>query len=490
MSPNLTAISITLAIVLFGSLLGFLAGRGRARSLEEWAVAGRSFGLLFMWLLMAGEVYSTFAFLGAAGWAYSRGAPAIYIMAYLTLGYVISFFLLPPIWQLGRDHGLQTHSDFFQHRYQTNTLAVLVSITGVVFLIPYLQLQLTGLGIIVQVASFDVVSRTTSIVVAVLLVAAFVIIGGMRSVAWVSILKDLLMILAALTVGLYLPIHLFGSTSTIFHAILAAKPHHLTMPGSTTAFTHSWFISTVLLSACGFYMWPHIFGAAFSAKSGDILRRNAIIMPLYTLSLVLIFLAGFTALLVVPGLSNGDLSLLMLARHSLPPWFLGVIGGAGALTAMVPAAIIILTASTLFAKNVCRPLFSPDMSEEKIARLARITVFALSLISAWLALHSSQTLVSLLLIGYAGVTQFFPGVVLGLAWRRTGTLAVTIGLIAGITIVAALMLTKHDPYHGLNAGFLALCANFAVTVLLSLASPEGTVLTAPKALPKKMRREL
>jgi SSS family solute:Na+ symporter len=86
--------------------------------------------------------------------------------------------------------------------------------------------------------------------------------------------------------------------------------------------------------------------------------------------------------------------------------------------------------------------------------------------------------VALLLVGYAGVTQFFPGVVLGLYWKRASTIAVFAGIVTGVAIVAGLMLTKHDPVFGLNAGFLALCANFLVTVLLSLASrprPNGFI---------------
>lgn len=466
----MTAIAITLAIVILGTALGMLAGAGRKRSLEEWSVAGRSFGVLFMWLLMAGEIYTTFAFLGAAGWAYSRGGPVLYIPAYLALGNVIAFFIVPLIWELGRKHGLQTQPDFFLQRYRSKPLALLVAIAGAIFLIPYLQLQLTGLGIIMQVASFDRIPRAESIIAALILVAAFVLIGGIRSVAWVSVLKDLLMILAALVVGLYIPIHLFGGVAPVFHAILAAKPQHLTMPGSTAADGHAWFISTVLLSACGCFMWPHTFGASFTAKSGETLRRNAVVMPLYILSLALIFIAGYTALLAVPHLANGDMSLLLLARTALPPWFLGVIGGAGALTAMVPAAILILTASTLFAKNFCRPLFAPNMSDAAVARLARITVLVLCIIAAFLALHSNPTLVALLLIGYAGVTQFFPGVVLGLFWPRTSAPAVTAGLVTGITLAAWLMLNKHDPFHGLNAGFLALCANFAVTIAITLIS--------------------
>jgi len=471
MTPSVVAMSVIFFIVLVGSVVGFCAGAGRKMDLEEWSIAGRSFGLLFMWLLMAGEIYTTFAFLGASGWAYSRGGPALYIMAYITLGYVISFYILPYIWELGRRHGLQTQSDFFEKRYRSKGLALLVSFFGVIFVIPYLQIQLTGLGIIVQVASFDQIPRNASMLIAVSLVALFVFFGGMRAVAWVSVIKDFLMILAALSIGIYVPLHYFGGVSPLFHTLAATHPTHLVMPGATKTMGHAWFISTVILSACGFYMWPHTFGAAFTAKSGETLRRNAIVTPLYTLSLVFILIAGFAALLIVPGLTNGDMSLLMLARKTFPAWFLGVIGGAGALTAMVPAAIILLTASTLFAKNVFRPLFAPQLTEDSVARLAKATVLVLAMASFGLALHSSSTLVALLLLGYAGVTQFFPGVVLGLFWPRVNAFGVAAGLVSGLLVVAMLMLSHRDPFHGLNAGFLALVLNFVVTVLTSLVTP-------------------
>ncbi len=467
MTPSIVAMSVIFGIVLCGSIIGFLAGAGRKMNLEEWSIAGRSFGLLFMWLLMAGEIYTTFAFLGASGWAYSRGGPALYIMAYITLGYVVSFYILPQIWEFGRKHSLQTQSDFFEKRYGSKYLALLVSIVGVLFIIPYLQIQLTGLGIIVQVASFDQIPRSASMLIAVILVALFVYFGGIRAVAWVSVLKDLLMILAAVSIGVFVPRHYFGGIAPLFRTLALTHPSHLVMPGATHNMGHAWFISTVLLSACGFYMWPHTFGVAFTAKSGHTLRRNAIVTPLYTISLAFIFIAGFAAFLIVPGLSNGDMSLLMLARKTFPAWFLGVIGGAGALTAMVPAAIIILTASTLFAKNVYRPLFAKSMTDDQVARLAKVMVIVLSLTSFYLALHSSSTLVALLLLGYAGVSQFFPGVVLGLFWSRVTAAGVTSGLLMGLVTVAALMLSHRDPFFGVNAGFLALCINFAVTLLIS-----------------------
>src|SRR5690242_16929503 len=135
MSPSRIALGIISAIVALGAAIGFLAGVRRKMDLEQWTVGGRGFGGVLMYLLMAGEVYTAFSFLGASGWAYSRGGPALYILAYLTLGYIVSFFILPPIWELGRRHGLQTQSDFFRSAYGSRNLAAFVALAGVVFII-------------------------------------------------------------------------------------------------------------------------------------------------------------------------------------------------------------------------------------------------------------------------------------------------------------------------------------------------------------------
>jgi solute:Na+ symporter, SSS family len=474
MSSAAISLMTILIIVAIGAAIGFLAGVHRKMDLEQWTVGGRGFGVVLVFLLMAGEVYTTFAFLGASGWAYSRGGPTLYVLAYWTLAYVVSFFILPQIWEVGRKHGMQTVSDFFSVRYGSKYLAGFVCLVGIVCFIPYLQLQLTGVGIIVSVASFDGIGRTPAMTITVVLLVAFVFASGVRAVAWVSVVKDVLMVFAALAIGIGIPLMHFGGIGPMFAALAHARPAHLTMPGATTNLGHAWFISTVLLTSLGFYMWPHTFAATFTARSADTLRRNAVVMPLYSLTLVFILFAGFAAVLLVPGVANGDLAMLTVVRGSFPPWFLGVVGGAGALTAMVPASIFILTAATLFAKNLYRPLFAPAMTDDQVARLARSMVIVLGLVSLYLAIYSSTTIVSLLLTGYAGVTQFFPGVVLGLYWKRVTMPAVLGGMIAGVAAAVFLMLSHRDPLFGLSAGFLALCLNFLVTVFGSLLTPALT----------------
>jgi SSS family solute:Na+ symporter len=473
MNSSLVALTVISVIVAAGSFVGFYAGAHRKMDLEQWIVGGRGFGMLLVWLLMAGEVYTTFTFLGASGWAYSKGGPVLYILGYQPLMYVVSFFVLPQVWEAGRRFRLQTQADFFQVRYRSKYLAAFVALVGVVFIIPYLQLQLTGLGIIVEVASFGGIHRTPAMVISFAIVAAFVLTSGVRGVAWVSVLKDFLLLFAAAFVGVAVPYIYFGGIGPMFAALVRANPGHLVMPGATTNLGHAWYVSTVFMVALGFYMWPQFFGASFTAKSANTLRRNAVIMPFYSITMPLMFFVGLAATLVLPGLANGDLSLLTIVRKTFPAWFLGIIGGAGALTAMVPAAIQILTAATLFAKNLCRPILSPGMTDQQVAKLAKATVLVITAAALCSAIYTSTSLVSLLLVGYAGVTQFFPGVVLGLYSKRVTTPGIFAGMVTGVLLVVLLMLSNHDPIMGLNAGFIALCFNFAVTGIVSLLSSKN-----------------
>ncbi len=481
MNPGTVALSIIFGIVVTGSCIGFLAAKRRQLNLEEWAVAGRGLGLVLVWILLAGETFTTFSVLGISGWIYSKGGPTLYVLVYLTIGQIIVFFIGPTLWELGRRFGLQTLGDFFARRYGDRLLAATVAVAGIVFLIVYLQLQLTGLGIIVEVASFERIGRTPAMVASTVVVACFVLASGVRGVVWVSVLKDFLLVAVAVIVGIGLPYIHFGGIGPMFTTLIKAKPDFLTMPGGTTNLTHSWFISTVLVNSM-LFAWPHFFGSIFTAKNGDTVRRNSMIMPFYMVPLILIIFAGCAALLITPGLANGDLALLTAIRKTFSPWLLGVIGGAGALTAMVPAAIHILTASTLLAKNVYRPYFAPDMSDERIAKVARIAVGVITVIALFLALNSSATLVGLLILAYSGVAQFAPGIVLGLFSTRVTSRGVLCGLVTGVGLAGYLSFTHRDPFLGLNAGFIGLVANILVLAAVSsLTSRKPNGFDAPAA---------
>jgi SSS family solute:Na+ symporter len=278
------------------------------------------------------------------------------------------------------------------------------------------------------------------------------------------------MIAAVFVVGFGVPRVYFGGIGKMFRTLIAQKPEHLVFPGATPSMDTLWVMSTLLLTGMGFYMWPHVFGSAFSAKSAKIIKRNAIIMPFYQIPILLILMVGFAALLVLPGLKNGDLAFLALVQKTYPSWFLGFVGAAGAVTAIVPASILVLFGSTLLAKNVYQVVFDPSASEDRVMRLSRAMVLPITAAALLFALLLPRALVNLLLIGYDGVSQFFPGVVLGLFWKRVTSVGVISGLLTGLALVVALVFGGHDPIFGINAGFVALVANVIITVVVSILS--------------------
>jgi solute:Na+ symporter, SSS family len=474
MNAPLVIIGVAVALAL---ALGIRARNGRDMNLEQWSVGGRGFGSIFVFLLMAGETYTTFTFLGGSGYAYGHGGPTLYILSYPCIAYVLSYWMAPAIWRYAKQRRLISQPDFFAAKYDSQALGVLVSLVGVVALIPYMVLQLKGLGIIVSVASYGAISPTLAIWIGAAVVTIYVMVSGIHGSAWNSVLKDALILGVVLFLGIYLPIHFYGGYRAMFAAIQAAKPGFMALPARGESM--AWFESTVLLTALGFYMWPHTFGSLYTARDERVFRQNTVILPLYQMILLFVFFAGFAAILQVPGLTgpNIDLSLFRLSLQTFDPWFIGVIGAAGVLTALVPGSMILMAAATLLANNIYRAAHR-RVTDQNVSRLARGLVPVVSLVSVYFTLHGGNTIVALLLMGYSFVTQLFPTLVASLLPRnpvtKQGAMA---GIIVGVATVAATSLTHTtiatllpflpDALKDLNIGIVALVLNLAALIVVS-----------------------
>jgi SSS family solute:Na+ symporter len=481
-----SALAIIVAVTAIALYLGVRARRGHDMSLEQWAVGGRSFGTGFVFLLMAGEIYTTFTFLGGTGFAYGKGAAVYYILVYNTLAYIFSYWLLPPIWCYAKTHRIVSQPHFIASKYSSPLLGVLVAMVDVVALIPYLVLQFKGLGIIVAMASYGAISSTAAIWIGATVVTVYVMISGVRGSAWNSVVKDVLILAVVVTLGIYLPMHYYGGVGPMFHAIDAAKPGFLSFPAKGASV--AWFESTVLLTAFGFFLWPHTFASAFTAKDARVFRRNAALLPLYQLIQLFVFFVGFAATLTVPGLKGGDidLSLFHLSLKTFDPWFVGVIGAAGVMTALVPGSMILMSVSTLLANDVYRGMLRPQASDPAVATLARLLVPIVALVAVIFTLQGGETIVALLLMGYSFVTQLFPAVVCSLLPRNRATKqGVVCGTLAGVLVVATTTLMHAsagqllpflpDVLKDVNIGFLALTLNVVVFAAVSaLTQPRTT----------------
>ena len=244
------ALAVIAAFLAFALFVGIRARRGRTMSLEQWAVGGRGFGTLLVFLLMAGEAFSTFTFLGASGWAYSKGPPAFYILAYGALAYLLGYWMLPAAWRHATRHHCVSFSDFFATAYRSRALGVVVSVVAVLGMSALLIIQLRGLGIIVSEASYGSISPAVAIWCGAIAMVLYITVSGIHGSASIAIYKDVLILAIAVFLGIYLPLHYFGGFGEMFDRIEAARPGFLQLP--TSGLTLSWYNSTILLTSLGY----------------------------------------------------------------------------------------------------------------------------------------------------------------------------------------------------------------------------------------------
>src|SRR4051812_4324196 len=174
-------------IFLFAVLalyIGIRARKGKNMDMVQFAVGNRGFGSFFIFLLVAGEVYTTFTFLGGSGWAYSKGAAAFYVPAYIVLAYVLSYWFVPKIWRYAKENNIISQPDYFASKYNSRTLGIIVAIIGSLALVPYIVIQLKGLGIIVAEASYGAIPPVAASIIGALIITTYVIVSGIHGSAW------------------------------------------------------------------------------------------------------------------------------------------------------------------------------------------------------------------------------------------------------------------------------------------------------------------
>ncbi|MFF0489889.1 sodium:solute symporter [Nocardia sp. NPDC004068] len=450
--------------------IGVWSGRGRAKSLTEWSISGRGLGTLFVLLLMAGESYTSFSFLGAAGWSYRYGVPIFYLIAYLSTGLVVAYFVAPLLWTYCARHGLVSIADIAEHRFGSRALGVVVAVLCTAFLVPYVQLQIQGMGVVVHAMSYGAIDLRVAAVVSFVVAETFILASGLRGSAWVSVLKDGLAVASVVFLAVWVPWHYFDGPGALLNRLVTERPRWLTFPGAGGGtFGAAWYVSTILLNVVTICIFPTTVAGYLSASNPTALRRNSFLLPWYQLLLVVPILIGAAALFVFPALSNSDLALYQLVTDSLPAPLVAVIGIAGALSAIVPMSVFLIAIGTLWGRTILGGGSSGAARQRGRSQLVCLVVGAIALLGA---VSYPEALVNLSVLSYEGVAQLLPAVLLGLYWRRLTAPGVVAGLVVGTGVVLGLHAAGRDPLYGINGGLIALAANVAVAAAVS-ALPVG-----------------
>ncbi len=235
-------------------------------------------------------------------------------------------------------------------------------------------------------------------------------------------------------------------------------------------------------------MYPHTLTGIFASKSADTIRKNAVLLPAYTLLLGLIALLGYMAYAAhIKVASNNDV-VPALFKELFPSWFAGFAFSAIAIGALVPAAVMSIGAANLFTRNIWKSYVNPNIShagEASVAKIASLVVKIGAL--AFITFLPTQYALDLQLLGGLWILQTFPALVFGLFTRFLRAEALLLGWAAGILWgtwtawsnglkpLATLQFgdTSYVFYVGLGALILNSVVAIVASALLNVASPRG-----------------
>lgn len=464
--------------LLITLIMGIVPGLKVSHSTTGYVAGDRSMNVLILYFVLGASIFSSFAFLGGPGWAYSRGAAALYIIAYGAIGMVPFYFFGPKARALGAKYGFVTQAELLEDRFNSKFLSVLLAVLTVVVLIPYLTLQMKGAGLVMNTISDGAIPEWLGAGIAYLVVLIYVFFSGVMGVGWTNTFQGVFMLVIAWFLGIYLPEKMYGGIGPMFDQLIQSDFNTaLTAPG-LTASGASWdwwgFSSAVLVSAMGFSMWPHFFMKAFAAKSDRTIKLTVVLYPSFQLFLVPILLIGFSAVLAYPGVTPAD-SILphVLLQMDLPVVLIGLVCAGTLAASMSSGDAIVHAAASVGVRDgltkipvVDRWLKSGD--HERL--LIRIGVVIISLIAYYFAVFSDTDIVSLLLGAYGGIAQMFPLVFAMFYWPRATGKGALAGLIGGILITLFFLYNPALKPVPMHEGIFGLMANISLLVGVSLST--------------------
>ena len=516
---NWVALTIVIILFVFVTAVGFAAARWRRAqsmaSLDEWGLGGRGFGTFITWFLLGGDLYTAYTFIAVPAAMFATGAVSgFFAVPYTIIVYPIIFVFLPRLWSVSHRHGYVTPADFVEGRHGSRGLGLAVAVTGILATMPYIALQLVGIQAVLEVmgvgGSNNVIARDLPLFIAFAVLAAYTYSSGLRAPALIAFIKDFLIYLVIIVAVVYIAVKIgFGASFDAAQKKMATinpasgKPTGVFIPPPAQYLAYA---SLALGSALALFMYPHSVTAVLSSRSRNVIRRNASILPAYSLMLGLLALIGFAAIAAgtkpigLDGKPNAQLVVPQFFENAFPSWFAGVAFAAIAIGALVPAAIMSIAAANLFTRNIYRAYFEHEVSREKEASVAKVTSLIVKLGALIFVLSlDRQNAINFQLLGGIWILQTFPALVFGLYTRWFHRWALLTGWAVGMiygTVEAyrqSSLATDHFgsslaqvPLFG-KLGYIALTAfviNIIVAAVLTFVfravkAPEGVDQTEP-----------
>lgn len=431
-------------IIGLGAYFALMLGIGfwvknKISTAEDYLVAGRSFNMFFNTATLTSCFIGGAVVIAIPGTTYSTGiwndeflwGSIISAGGGVACLVVAGLFYMPKLWRLK----LLSLGDFFYNRY--GHAAGLMATCLIAFTFVF--------WVAVQVLVFAKVAGSilgwgfvTSILVAVIVICAYTLMGGLWAVCMTDVVQVSLVVLG-LCILTPLTIDAVGGWDTFVANIPKEKTQVVPHVASAKVFLA--YFGAWIMIGLGSVTSPDLMQRSFSAKTPAVARNSAIAAALitwFTVGLVLCLTYAGEILInagALPGdIINDDPELLLpLLFKTIMPTGLVVLFLGACLAAVISAAdSALLALAGMLSKNIVKDVVKPDLSDKGLVTASRALVLTASVLATIIAISLPSAFTLLALCFDLILCCLFGPLTLGLYFKKTNAYGTIAGMIVGL----------------------------------------------------------
>lgn len=456
--PLFTVIVVVYLLVI--GFLGYLGYRG-TRTSGDFMVAGRKVNPYVMAISYGATFISTSAIVGFGGAAGVFGMGLLWLtFLNIAVGIAIAFiFFGKKTREMGQKLEAHTFPEFLGRRYNSRAIQVIGGVVIFIFMPLYTGVVLIGAARFME--STLNINFVLSLAIFSVIIAAYVIIGGLKGVMYTDAFQGTIMFIGMIAL-VAITYKILGGIAPAHQALtdLASKlPESLiagghqgwtTMPafGSPLWWT---LVSTIILGVgIGVLAQPQLVVRFMTVKSNKDLNRAILIGGVFILfmtgvafivgSLSNVFFFNTTGnIAIAEAGGNTDLIIPTFINMAVPQWFVYIFMLTLLAAAMSTISSQFHALGTAFSRDILGVGTKESEKDEegnsrKTLLITKLGVVIGIIVSVILGYYLPASIIARGTALFFGVCAavFLPMYILGLYWKRTSRVAALSGMIVGL----------------------------------------------------------
>ncbi len=431
------------------AFLGTRFQRHKAQNAEDFSTGSGTIRWPFLVMTYIASLMSTWVFFAGPG-AYYRGGFGYWAseLSYICLFPVIVHFVMNKVWLINRSRHYTTPADIYYDRFKSPLLRFLLALIFLSASFPTVTSVLTAIAKASEIATGGQVNYRFILVIIGIVIIAYVMIGGLKSIVMTDTIQGLLYIgiLWAIVI-VCLIIGFQGSFSRAFSTVWNNTNEWFSYPGPDNWVPYSARFGYPFCCAIGWtIMLPHVF--IRSGYAGSSLQTQRKLMFLTPVLQVIVWsgcmIIGLIAIGLLPGLSTADteyiipylIQNIITNIHPTAAVLLMIGFFVGAVSVGVTTAdSFLLVSGSILTEDILIHTFHLKLSERSRLLAVRIVIALIGAVSIFLALDPPGMIFTMIMFANAIVMPLFPILVIGIYWKRATKQAAVTASITGTILV-------------------------------------------------------